>query len=75
MQQSEASARYFNLGDDPKGHLLGDFTAYYAGLAEFSNPLPGSHRFAGYRPDGMRVWAPAQGTPSSIRQVLAGGNP
>jgi hypothetical protein len=47
---------------------------FYAALAEYANPLPGSHLYAGMLPDGRRLWVPAGAQPAAIRRVLKTGN-
>jgi len=70
---TDPSSRYTSLGDDP---TVRDFSTFYAALAEYCNPLPASHFYAGSLPDGRRLWVPVQsGTtnPAAIRRVLVGG--
>jgi hypothetical protein len=59
----------------------------FVALPGVSNPLPASHRFAGYivdptalrahsiPPDAVALWAPYIEPPAIIRRVLAGGEP
>jgi hypothetical protein len=64
----DASARYTSLGPDPAGN--GNF---YVALAEYANPLPGSHLYAGTVPDGRRLWVPKNAQPAAIRRALQTG--
>jgi hypothetical protein len=56
------------LGPDPATGLN-----FYVALPEYSNPLPGSHLYAGLVPDGRRLWVPAQAQPAAIRRALQTG--
>jgi hypothetical protein len=56
---------------------------YYVQLAEFANPLPMSHGFAGWTlepgangiPGGHRLWAPRAGDAAVARRILSGQLP
>jgi hypothetical protein len=65
---TDPSARYTALGPDPA--TGGNF---YAALQVYSNPLPGSHQYAGLIPDGRRLWVPKDAQPAAIRRVLQTG--
>jgi len=66
--------------DDQRYAAIGSF---YAGEQQFTNPLPQSHRFAGYIEAhafvggwdlyAFRLWAPRDANPDLIRQVLRTG--
>jgi hypothetical protein len=64
----DPSARYTSLGADPATGGL-----FYVALAEYANPLPGSHLFAGMVPDGRRLWVPKNAQPAAIRRALQTG--
>lgn len=65
----DPSSRYTNLGFDP---VSGD--PFYEALSIYCNPLPGSHLFAGLRPNGNRLWVPKTAQPWAIRFLLTGGS-
>jgi hypothetical protein len=65
---SDPSARDTFLGNDPV--TSGPF---YAALAEYANPLPGSHLYAGMLSDGRRLWVPKDAQPAAIRRALQTG--
>ena len=71
----DPTLRYFYLGFDPKGNETTPDWYYNSALAEYPNPRPRTHQFAGYLTSGHRVWAPVSGTPASIRRVLRGEYP
>ena len=64
----DPSARYTSLGTDP---ATGG--SFYKAQAEYSNPLPGSHLYAGMLPDGLRLWVPKDAQPAAIRRALKTG--
>ena len=65
---SDPSARYTNIGSDPA--TGGPF---YVATYEYSNPLPGSHLYAGQVPDLRRLWVPKNAQPAAIRRALQTG--
>lgn len=64
-------ARYVSLGCETCGTDPNAAPAY-AGLAQYHNPLPGSHLYAGNLPNGMRLWIQSGASPQVIRYLLAG---
>lgn len=62
---TDPSARYSNVATDP---VTGQFL--YAASAEYANPLPGSHWYAGMLGDLRRLWVPRAADPATIRRVL-----
>jgi hypothetical protein len=65
----DASARYTTIGSDPNTG-----SPFYIALPGYTNPLPGSYLFAGFVPDGRRLWVPAAAQPAAIRRALATGH-
>lgn len=62
-------ARYVSLGSESNDPNV---APHYAGLAQYHNPLPGSHLYAGNIPNGMRLWVQRGAAPNVIRYLLAG---